>query len=113
MSNFNIENTTETTPLVIEEAVTNLVENIEESVEVKDAVVEAPVVETPKVDPIKIEPKVSSKNIILYSLKDINISGLGSLKKGYNSVQSSKADKWLEKNSVRLATQEEINVYFK
>jgi hypothetical protein len=37
--------------------------------------------------------------------------GLGTLKKGYNTVSAGKVDKWLEKASVRIASAEEIKTY--
>lgn len=120
MSDLNHENKDETAAVVNDTVIENtVVEPKLDSVEtskVDEPVVEVPVIESavleePKIDPIKVEPKTTSKNVVLYSLKDIKIDGLGSLKKGYNSVPFNKMDKWLEKNAVRLATEQEIKTY--
>lgn len=111
MSDLNIENSTPETAPAVETVVEQPV--VVETPEIKEEIVETPKVEKPKEEPIITEPKVSSKNIVLYSLKDFTIPGLGSLKKGYNTVPENKANKWLEKNSVRLATEQEIKTYLK
>lgn len=101
------------------------IENIQvENTPVEDIKVEvaAPAEEKPKVEefPVEIEEvkpepvKVShapSKSVIIYSLKDLTVPGIGSIKKGYNKVSEKDAEKWLTKNSVRLAKKEEIDLY--
>lgn len=76
---------------------------------------ELPTIEPAKVEEIKPEPiKVPSapaKTVVIYSLKDLTVPGIGSIKKGYNEVSQKDAEKWLTKNSVRLAKAEEINLY--
>ena len=116
MSDFNFESN-DPTPVV---------EDHDIKVEAPAApVVEAPVVEAPSVEPVveapavvepivenKAEEKPSNdKTAILYAMKDLKILGLGILQKGYNAVPAGKANKWLEKASVRLASAEEIKTY--
>ena len=85
--------------------------------EEKPKVEELPTIEFAKVEEIKPEPvrmpQPSSKTVVIYSLKDLTVPGLGSIKKGYNKVSEKDAEKWLVKNSVRLAKEEEIKLYLK
>jgi len=51
---------------------------------------------------------VNKEKVAIYSSKNLSWSGVGKLIKGYNILDKDTADKWLEKNAVRLATPEEI-----
>lgn len=106
------------------------VEKIEEptpAVEAKPEVVEAPVVEekaveeAPVAEPVVEEkpkakkaekaakPEVAEETTVLFSERNINWSGVGTLRVGYNLVSKSEADRWLSGTlKVRLATPEEV-----
>jgi len=108
MSDFNFENN-DPTQVVADhdinvEATTALVvesESVTEVLAIEENVVEE-----------KVEDQVpTDKTAILYAMKDLKIMGLGTLQKGYNTVATSKANRWLEKASVRLASDEEIKTY--
>lgn len=92
-------------------------ETVEAPAEIKEeAVVEiteeaAPVVEAPKAEKPKKEKAVKSETetVALFAERNINWSGVGSLKAGYNIVSKEDADKWLSGSlKIRLATPEEI-----
>lgn len=96
-------------PIVVEELPVAEMPKVEELPEP-----ELPKMEEVKAEPVVIaEPAVSSKTTIIYSLKDLTIPGIGSIKKGYNKVSAQEADKWLTKSPVRLAKEEEIKTYLK
>lgn len=117
MSDFNFESN-DPTPVVEDhdinvEAPAALVAEAEVIIEAPavEPVVEAPAVVESAVE-YKTEEKPSNdKTAILYAMKDLKILGLGILQKGYNAVPAGKANKWLEKASVRLASDEEIKTY--
>jgi hypothetical protein len=46
--------------------------------------------------------------VCVYSQKNIHVPGLGKLLRGYQMVEKSTADQWLEKPYARLATPEEV-----
>ncbi len=92
-------------------------ETVEAPAEIKEeAVVEiteeaAPVVEAPKAEKPKKEKAVKSETetVALFAERNINWSGVGALKAGYNIVSKEDADKWLSGSlKIRLATPEEI-----
>jgi len=86
---------------------------IEEAPKIEEEKIEAAIIEEVKPEPIKTPTPTKTNIVVLYALKDLNINGLGSLKKGYNKVSASDAEKWLTKNSVRVATEKEIQTYLK
>ena len=98
---------------VIENVVVEQRSVVEEAPKMEEPKVEAPIVEEVKPEPVKTPTPTKSNTVVLYSLKDLNIDGLGSLKKGYNKVSESDAKKWLVKNAVRVATEKEIQTYLK
>ena len=117
MSDFNFENN-DPTPVVADHDIN--VEATTAPVVEAEVIVEAPavepVVEAPAIVEALVENKAeekpsSDKTAILYAMKDLKILGLGILQKGYNAVPAGKANKWLEKASVRLASAEEIKTY--
>jgi hypothetical protein len=65
-----------------------------------------------KADLSKKEKPVSSKKeqdkVALFSTKNVFWDGYGHLNRGYNIVSKTKAEAWLTRNHVRLATPEEI-----
>jgi hypothetical protein len=107
---------------------------------VAEPVVEAPVVEAPVVEaPAAEEPVQSlgftktgaigsmaadgpskkintdvdlSDKVALYSTKSVRWEEVGSLSRGYNIVTKAKADKWLTRGHVRIATPEEVKKAF-
>jgi hypothetical protein len=56
---------------------------------------------------IKPESELGNK-VAIYSTKNVNWSGVGSVSRGYNIVTQAQADKWLTRSHVRLATPEEV-----
>lgn len=48
------------------------------------------------------------ETVAIYSTKNVVWDEVGKLSKGYNIVTKDKADKWLTRNHVRLATPEEV-----
>lgn len=92
-------------------------ETVEAPAEIKEeAVVEiteeaAPVVEAPKAEKPKKEKAVKSdtETVALFAERNINWSGVGALKAGYNILPAADAQKWLSGSlKVRLATPEEV-----
>lgn len=65
-----------------------------------------------KVERINKEEKVFIKpeveKIALHSTKNVYWDGLGEIKKGYNIVRKDRAEKWLTRSHVRVATPEEV-----
>lgn len=99
-----VEETVETPAEVTEEAVVEVPEVAAAPVEV----VEAPKAEKPKKEKAVKAPK-DADLIALFSERNINWDGVGSLKVGYNFVAKEDADKWLSGTlKVRLASPEEI-----
>ena len=70
-----------------------------------------------KVESINKEKKVSSAKepevVALHSTKNVHWDGLGSLAKGYNIVRKDRAEKWLTRGHVRIATPEEVSKGFR
>lgn len=59
----------------------------------------------------KPKPQVDKpvqEKVALFSTKNVFWEEVGSLNRGYNIVSKSKADAWLTRNHVRLATPEEV-----
>lgn len=59
------------------------------------------------------KPKVQKKKeevekVALHSTRNVSWPGVGKISKGYNIVVSEKADMWLSRDHVRLATPEEV-----
>ena len=83
--------------LAVEETVETPAETIQE------AVVEAPEVAAAPVEDVIVEPaktkkaksSVSDETVVLFTKKDIDWSGVGKLKAGYNTVSKADADRWL------------------
>ena len=50
----------------------------------------------------------ASKKVAIYSARNLRWEGLGSVTKGYNFVEESQVDKWLEISYIRLADVNEI-----
>jgi hypothetical protein len=108
MSDFNFENN-DPTPVVADHDI-NIGLHSEPIIEA-ESLIEALVIEENVVEEKVEEPAPTDKTAILYAMKDLKIMGLGTLQKGYNTVATSKANRWLEKASVRLASDEEIKTY--
>jgi hypothetical protein len=52
--------------------------------------------------------KPEPEKIALHSTKNVYWDSLGEIKKGYNIVRKDRAEKWLARSHVRLATPEEV-----
>jgi hypothetical protein len=52
--------------------------------------------------------KKSNKTVAIHSTKNVSWSGVGKVYRGYNIVTPEQAEKWLERNHIRLATPEEV-----
>ncbi len=50
----------------------------------------------------------TKKTAAVYSTKNVSWSGVGKVYRGYNIVTPEQAQKWLERNHIRLATPEEV-----
>lgn len=76
--------------------------------------IETPVVKVQEFDKLVTEQNEvkSNSKIVIFSMKDISVKGIGKLDKGYTKVSEKDAEKWLKYNSVRLAGSEEIKTYF-
>lgn len=65
-----------------------------------------------RVEKINKEKKSVVKNevekVALHSTKNTHWDGVGSLSKGYNIVRKDRAERWLTRDHVRLATPEEV-----
>ncbi len=55
-----------------------------------------------------VAPKKSSKTVAVHSTKNVSLPGVGKVYRGYNIVTPEQAEKWLERNHIRLATPEEV-----
>jgi hypothetical protein len=108
MSDFNFESN-DPTPVVVDHNI-NIELPAEPAVEV-ETVIETPVVAEAVAEHKDEEKTLGDKTSVLYAIKDLKIMGLGTLKKGYNTVSAGKVNKWLEKASVRIASAEEIKTY--
>lgn len=53
-----------------------------------------------------------SEKIALYSVKNLHWNGVGDLEKGYNIVSKEESEKWLTRNSVRVATADELAKFY-
>jgi len=60
--------------------------------------------------PKKTTEKVvnEKEKVAIYSSKTVNWQGVGEVKRGYNIVTKDKADIWLKRGHVRIATPEEM-----
>ena len=108
MSDFNFENN-DPTPDGADHDIN--IELHSEPVIEAESVIEDLVIQEDVVEEKVEEQAPTDKTAILYAMKDLKIMGLGTLQKGYNTVATSKANRWLEKASVRLASDEEIKTY--
>lgn len=52
--------------------------------------------------------KEQPEKVALHSTRNVSWPGVGKIAKGYNIVSSEKADMWLSRDHVRLATPEEV-----
>jgi hypothetical protein len=52
--------------------------------------------------------KEKPETVAVFSTKNVVWDEVGKLSKGYNIVQKDKADKWLKRSHVRIATPEEV-----
>jgi hypothetical protein len=48
------------------------------------------------------------KTVAIHSTKNVSLPGVGKVYRGYNIVTQDQADKWLQRNHIRLATPEEV-----
>ena len=56
-----------------------------------------------------VEPKVVNKETVaLFSTRNVLWEGVGKINKGYNIVDKAKAEEWLKRDHVRIATPEEV-----
>jgi hypothetical protein len=59
-------------------------------------------------DKIVVEKQAPKEKVAIYSLRNLNWTGLGALTKGYNIVTKEDAEQWITNKSVRTATPEEV-----
>lgn len=66
--------------------------------------------------PEQIEAKKNKgkpvEKIALYSAKNLHWNGVGDLEKGYNIVSKEDSEKWLVRQDVRIATQDEVAKFY-
>jgi len=55
-----------------------------------------------------VKSKAPQEKVAVYSLRNLNWTGVGEINKGYNIVTSEAAEKWITNKSVRTATPEEV-----
>jgi predicted RNase H-like HicB family nuclease len=56
-----------------------------------------------------VEPEVVKKETVaLFSTRSVLWEGVGKIDKGYNIVDKAKAEQWLKRDHVRIATPEEV-----
>jgi hypothetical protein len=55
-----------------------------------------------------VKPKAAQEKVAIYSLRNLNWTGVGEINKGYNIVTAEDAEKWITNKSVRPATPEEV-----
>ena len=56
----------------------------------------------------KQEPVIEKESVAVYSTKNVTWSGVGQVSKGYNIVTKQAAEKWAERDHIRIATPEEV-----
>ena len=56
----------------------------------------------------KAAPKKSTETAAIYSVRNISWNGVGRIKKGYNFVDATEAEKWATLDGVRIADPSEI-----
>jgi hypothetical protein len=77
---------------------------------VSDGVIGTSVDEAPKARVTNQVKEISENTVAIYSARNVRWEGVGKINKGYNIVDKSEADKWIEKlNHVRLASPEEVS----
>lgn len=54
------------------------------------------------------KPQKEAKTVAIHSTRNVTLSGVGKVQKGYNIVSQEAADAWLERSHIRLATPEEV-----
>ena len=57
---------------------------------------------------IVVGEKTPKEKVAVYSLRNLNWNGVGSLIKGYNIVTKEDCEKWITHKAVRTATPEEV-----
>lgn len=55
-----------------------------------------------------VEHQAPKEKVAVYSLRNLNWSGLGELSKGYNIVTKEDSDKWITHKAVRIADPAEV-----
>ena len=50
----------------------------------------------------------AKKKVVVHSSKNVSLPGVGKVYRGYKIVTPEQAEKWLERNHIRLATDEEV-----
>lgn len=88
----------------------NFQKKIEQIAPVKNGIIGTDKLVPQKKKPaLKVErTKKEYDKVALFSEKNVNWEGVGSLKKGYNIVSRESVEKWLSRDHVREATPEEI-----
>jgi hypothetical protein len=56
----------------------------------------------------KVNEVPSPQKVAVYSTRNVYLDSLGKINKGYNIISEELAEKWLERDHVRIATPEEI-----
>lgn len=59
-------------------------------------------------DTIENSSKSAKQKVAIYSTKSVSWYGIGEVIKGYNIVTKANAEKWLERDHIRIATPEEV-----
>ena len=79
------------------------------------AAVEGGAIGSTRVTNAKPKPEVTVQEtsdtvdkVAVYSSRNVYWQGVGTINRGYNIMTQSKADKWLTRDHVRLATPEEV-----
>jgi hypothetical protein len=89
-----------------------LTENYDNEVEfenVETQVEEAPVAEyTPVVETVVAPESFDNSSVTVYSLRDFVVTGVGPIKKGYNTISKSDHDKVKHIKAIRLARPDEL-----
>ena len=71
------------------------------------AIGSGPANKSPKVK--ATEPKeTKAKTVALFSTRNVLVEGMGKITKGYNIVDEAKAEQWLKRDHVRIATPKEV-----
>lgn len=61
---------------------------------------------------IELEEEKAQGKVALYSERNLNWNGVGSLTRGYNIVSKEASEKWLQHKAVREASPKEVATYF-